>query len=125
MATNIREMAERHLSITLEGGFSLPVVFIGPDAIEDIYRCQVLLDSYKMNPDTGQMIVSDQPIVSARISSMRRVPLSGETWVLKIPSAPAETAEKLDFVLSATRAVEGGASIGFKRFYPRRAIQSC
>lgn len=122
--TNIRELAERHLSITLEGSYSLPVILIGPDGIEDNARGQVLYDTVSLNPDTGQTIVNNNPIVSLRASSLRRVPKSGENWIFKIPVTPNETAEKSDFAVTPTRASAGGASIGFQRYYLRKVKQS-
>lgn len=125
MATNIRELAERHLGATLEGGFSLPVVLIDPDGVEyDDLRGQVLYDTTGINPDTGQLIVNNNPIVSLRVSSLTRVPAAGENWLVRIPTTPSETAEKADFVISPTRSPQGGASIGFIRLYLSKAVQS-
>jgi len=121
---NIRERIERDLGTTLEGNYSLPVILIDPDGIEDEpYRAQILYDTLNINPDTGQAIISNNPIVSLRVSSLRRVPQAGEEWLFKIPITPSENAEKVDFTLSKTRAPEGGVSIGFKRYYLSRVKQ--
>lgn len=125
MTTNIRELAERHLSVTLEGGYSLPVTLVSPDAeVQDDITGQVLYDTQVFNPDTGQNIVVNMPAVTLRLSSLSRVPVDGENWIIKIPIEPKVTADKIDFALSPTRSIEKNASIGFIRLYLSKVIQS-
>lgn len=125
MGINLRELAEKHLETTLEGHYSLPVILIGPDGV--VYpekRAQVLYDTLNQNPETGQLIISNNPIVSLRVSSLERVPIAGENWIFKIPLSPSESAEKVDFAMNKTRAPEGGLTIGFKRYYLIKVKQS-
>ncbi len=128
---NIREQAESDLRFTLEGGYSLPVILIGPDAesvadqrgITQTVRGQVLYDYVKQNPDTGLDVVVHQPVVTLRTSSLSPVPQAGETWAVKIPTTPSETAALELFVFDSDRPPEGGGSIGFIRLYLQKAQQ--
>lgn len=129
---NLREKAESDLAVTLEKDFSLPVELTGPDGIPINTRVsdgsplvgQVLFDYVKVNPDTGQEMVVNLPVVSLRISSLSRVPKAGETWHMKIPNSPSTTATLENYIIDADRPPEGGKSIGFIKLYARRAIQS-
>lgn len=129
---NLREQVESDLSFTLEREWKLPVVLIDPDgntidtSLNDgeTLGGQILYDTVRINPTTGEEMVVNNPIVSLRRSSLSRVPLPGEKWVVKIPTTPSTTAPKEDFVLSPTRPPEGGRSIGFIRLYLQRVEQS-
>ncbi len=134
---NLREQCEQDLSITLEGDFGLPVELVSPDGIEYKFSAnspdplnplsimgQVLYDTVRADPDTGEPITVNEPIVSLRRSSLDRVPVSGERWVVKIPTTPSLTAELEPFILSPTRPPAGGASIGFIKLYLQRISQS-
>jgi hypothetical protein len=128
---NLRERAELDLATTLEGGFSLPVELVDPDGNEittslnggDL-RGQIIYDTTKLNPDTGEEMVINKPVVSLRRSSLARVPAAGENWFVRIPVDPKTTADKESFVFDPTRPPEGGRSLGFIRIYLRRAEQS-
>ena len=118
MALNLREQAESDLSFTLEGAFGLPVTLIAPDgSIQDNLTGQVLYDTIKVNPETGEEMVVNNPVVSLRRSSLDRIPLPGEKWIVKIPVDPSTTATLEDFIIDQTRPPEGGRSIGFIRLY--------
>ena len=125
MALNLREQAESDLSFTLEGAFGLPVTLIAPDgSIQDDLVGQVLYDTVRINPETGEEMVVNNPVVVLRRSSLDRIPLPGEKWIVKIPVDPSITATLEDFMIDETRPPEGGRSIGFIRLYLRRAQQS-
>lgn len=129
---NLRERAELDLARTLEGDFSLPVELVDPDgneitaSINDSggLRGQIIFDTVKLNPDTGEEMVLNSPVVSLRRSSLARVPEPGETWLVRIPTTPSVAAAKDDFVIDPSRPPEGGRSLGFIRLYLRRAEQS-
>ena len=133
MVTNIRHLVEANLSETLEGGFGLPVVLIAGDTgitydksendDEDL-QGQVLFDDIKQNPETGEVIISENPVVVLRRSSLGRVPVSGETWVVKIPESPVDGAQIISYAWDADRAPEGGRSIGFIILYLRKLEQT-
>lgn len=133
MTLNLREQAESDLSFTLEGAFGLPVTLIAPDgaiqskSANDITADlvgQVLYDTVRVNPDTGEEMVVNNPVVVLRRSSLDRIPIPGEKWIVKIPVDPLTTAILEDFLIDETRPPEGGRSIGFIRLYLRRVQQS-
>lgn len=120
---DLRDLAENHLGITLEGAASKEVILTDPDGAIQTVRGQVLYDKTVLNPMTGQDVVTNEPVVSLRISSLTRVPQKRERWFIKIPVSPVSGAPVEDFVLDGGRAQEGGASIGYIRLYPKKAKQ--
>lgn len=133
MSVNLREKAEQDLGKTLEGEFFLPVVLTDPDGVQhdtnqntgDPLGGQILYDIVRENPDsiTGERLVINKPVVTLRRSSLARVPLAGEKWLVRIPVDPSTTATLADFMIDQSRPPEGGRSIGFIRLYLMRAVQ--
>lgn len=132
MAENLREQLEQDLGESLEGEWGLPVVLIGPDGVKydtsandptKSLSGQVLYGKKEFNPDTGQEIYINNPIVTLRISSLARVPQNGEIWSIQIPTTPSTTAATSTFIFNG-RPLEGGASLGFLRIYPHKAVQA-
>jgi hypothetical protein len=120
------------LGKSLEGDFGLPVELITPDAViintrqSDLTPLvgQVLYNSKDVDVDTGLPIVVNNPVVTLRRSSLSRVPVAGENWVVKIPKNPSETDTLIDFGLDPSRPPEGGQSMGFIKLYLRLIEQS-
>lgn len=134
---NLRERAESDLKKSLEKEFALPVILTDPDGVKydesqnsadpadpDALSGQILYSFVSVNPETGEEIVVNNPIVSIRRSSMLRVPVAGEKWVFEIPVTPSRTAAKELFVLDDKRVPENDDSIGFIRYYLTKAEQS-
>lgn len=130
---NLREQIETDLADTLEDpdGYGLPVVLIDPDG--NIYdksandetqdlSGQILYDTTRADPDTGLDIIIHQPVVTLRRSSLSRVPVAGEKWMVRIPETPDPSAVKTTHGIE--RAPEDGKSIGFIRLYLTKAIQA-
>ena len=115
----LRYLAEKDLSQTLEGEFSIPVVLIDP-AGERIDKTvdgrqlggRVLWTRKEVSGD-GESIVVFAPIITLRESSLSRVPKSGEHWFVEIPESPREGAPMTSCLLDQSAAVEGGKSLGF------------
>lgn len=134
---NLRERAEQDLRITLEGQFGLPVELTGPGGIEiktsanspdpqnplDL-MAQVLYTTVRVSPETGEEMVTADPVIVIRRSSLSRIPQDGEKWLIKFPKDPSLTAEMANYALTPGRATEGGRSNGFIRLYPTKVIQS-
>lgn len=126
---NIRDRIEADLRVTLEGDWGLPVALISPSG-EIISTSlnggpllgQVLYDTIKANPETGEVIIVGNPVVTLRRSSLSRVPVPGEKWVVRIPTSPSTTAPLEDFMIDS-KPSEGGRSIGVIKLYLRRAKQ--
>ncbi|KPK95630.1 hypothetical protein AMJ80_04455 [bacterium SM23_31] len=130
---NLRAAIESDLHESLEGEWKMPVELINPDGENQIYSKndpsellggQVLYFSRREDPETGETIVVDQPVVTLRISSLIRVPQAGENWYIKMPVSPVEGALKERFVFTPTRSPEHGTDIGFIRIYPQRTEET-
>ncbi len=120
---NIREQIEKDLAETLEGKFGLPVELTAPDGTSFTAIGQVLYDRVQFNVETNEDMVVEEPIVVLRRSSLPRIPISGETWHVKIPVIPNRTAPKVDFITSKVRSPSGGGSIGYIKIYLQKAEQ--
>ena len=133
---NLRERAEQDLGTTLEGQWGLPVELTGPGGI--VYKTsanspdplnpltlkgQVLYTTPKIDPNTGEEIVVNKPVITLRRSSLERIPQDGENWHVKAPRDPSLTADLQDYVFTPNSASQGGRSIGFIRLYPSKAVQ--
>jgi len=132
MTINARELVESDLKYTLEGEWGLPVELVDPDG--NTYTTsandptldlvgQVMYDTTRMDPDTGNIIVINNPVVSLRRTSLARIPQAGESWIVRIPIRPEYNAPKESYYLGDLPP-EGGASIGFIRLYLTKAQQT-
>ena len=128
---SFRSVIERKLGVTLTK-LGLPVVLIDPDGVihdtdqvtGNALQGQVLNDTTRMSPETGEDISTPDPIVSIRRQSLARIPQDGERWGVRIPLSPVEGAALEDFLCDYDRAREGGGSIGFIRLYLHRPDQT-
>jgi hypothetical protein len=126
---SLRRTLERDLYDTLESEWKMPVELTGPDGIKQIYSKnnptellggQVLYSSRRENPETGETIVVNQPVVTLRVSSLVRVPKAGEKWYIKIPTGTEPNATKQAFVFTPDRSPENGTDMGFIKLYLQR-----
>lgn len=119
---NLREIAEADLATTLESptDFGLPVDLTDPDGAQQTVNGQILSAIVRNNPDTGEPVIVNNPVVVLRRSTLNRVPVAGEKWHIRMAIDPSRTAVKQDFVLDPARSPEGGQSIGFIRLYVHR-----
>ncbi len=132
MAVNLRKRAESDLGTSLEKEWGLPVVLISPDGevidtsenSGEALTGQVLYDTVTTNPETGEEVIVNNPIVTLRRSSLSRVPVPGERWIVKIPISPDPDADLTEFVISPMRSPEGGRSIGFIKLFLQKAKQT-
>jgi hypothetical protein len=127
---NYRERAEHDLGKTLEGRWGLPVALISPDGVRQDSKVdgspllgQIMYGLARLNPETGEDVTVDTPVVTLRRSSLIRVPLAGEKWIVEIPETPSMTAPKIQMIISPTKPPEGGKSIGFIRLYLQQVEQ--
>ena len=122
---NLRERVERDLAVSLEGRWGLPVTLTSPDGVKQTgLRGQVLYDIVRLNPETGEEVVIETPVVTLRRSSLNRVPVAGENWLVEIPVEPRENAPLVPYIISPVKPPEGGRSIGFIRLYLQVVEQS-
>ena len=129
---NLRTQIELDLADTVEAEFKMPVQLTGPDGITQVYKKdsitdllggQVLYTTRRVNPETGEVIIVNEPVVTLRISSLNRVPQNGERWYIKFPVSPVVGATYQSFTFTPTRATEGGQDIGIIKIYPQRIEQ--
>lgn len=129
---NLRATAEKDLYESLESEWKMPVELTSPNGIKQIYSAnnpsellggQVLYSSRRENPETGEIIVVNQPVVTLRVSSLVRIPQAGETWFIKIPVSPVVGASKHSFVFTPDRSPEHGTDMGFIKLYLQRISQ--
>ena len=131
MSLNLREQAEEDLGFTLEGEFGNLVELIAPSGqiintnVLDgsPLKGQILYDTVRENPDTGATIISNEPIVVLKRTSLSQVPKAGEGWAVRIPTDPSTSAPMENFKISPDRPPEGGRSLGFIRLYLQRNEQ--
>lgn len=124
---NLRTLAENDLALTLEGDWGIPVKLTDPDGVkyettadDRPLKGQVLWDRVKIDPDTGEEFVVQEPVVTLRKSSLARVPKYGEKWQVEIPVNPVDLETFETYVFDGrTRSIEGGESLGIIRLYPQ------
>jgi hypothetical protein len=132
---NLRELAVSDSKSLNIKDWGLVVQLISPSGIkyntdnetgEILKAKQILYDYRKLDPSTGEEITVNEPVVVMARSSLAVIPKAGEKWVMKFPADPnqSETATLSEFVLSETRAPEGGRSLGDIRLYPQKVVQS-
>ena len=111
---------------TLESEWKMPVELTSPDGVQQLYSKnnpsellggQVLYSSRRENPETGETIVVNQPVVTLRVSSLVRIPKAGEKWYIKIPTGYEPNASKQSFVFTPDRSPENGTDMGFIKLY--------
>lgn len=124
MSTNLRELGESLLGLTVEGPFGLPVDLTAPDGSQFSATGQLVYDRLEVTPDTGEVIVVTNPVAVLRRSSLDTIPANGENWHFRMPLSPSRTATKVDFVLDKSRSIEGGKSLGIIRIYLKFVEQS-
>ena len=119
----LRFTAEADLETSLEGDFGLPVTLQDADGASQTVQGQILYDTIRTNPDSGDEMVVNNPVVTVRRSSLNTIPAKGEKWIVQIPESPTAGAAIITFMLDDDRAAEGGSSIGFIRLYLRKVKQ--
>jgi hypothetical protein len=130
---NLRELAAADLKTQNLNDWSLPIILIAPDGElintdnetgEVLKAVQILYDRRKLDPATGEEITVHEPIISVTKSSLSRIPIPGEKWIIKIPISPREGAALETRQISGDRSIESGDSLDFIRLYPGKVIQS-
>lgn len=100
----------------------MPVTLIGPDGVRQSNLLgQVLYDIVRLNPETGEEVVVETPVVTLRRSSLARIPQAGEKWLVEIPVTPSTTATTEQYTLG--KPPEGGRSLGVIRLYLQKIEQ--
>ena len=116
---NLRALAEKDLSQTIEAEFAIPVTMISPKG-ERITKTvngkplagRVLWTRKEINLEAGEPVTVPFPVVTLRESSLPVVPKTGEKWYIEIPSGPRPGSPMTSYLLDAASVVETGRSLG-------------
>ena len=131
--TNLRTRAINDVKKQNLKNWSLPIILQDPDGItydkdnetgEELKAIQILYDRRVENPDTGEIVIIHEPIITIASASLLRIPEPGEKWSIRFPLDPKEPDTLSNFVFTPDRSIEGGNSLGFIRIYPQRLIQT-
>lgn len=122
--TNLRALAEKDLSHTIEVEFSTPVALISP-AGERVEKTvdgrplvgRVLWSHKETNPDTGEPVIVPTPVVTLRASSLPQAPKSGEVWAVIIPESLRQNAPLKNYVTDAAGIVEDERNFGYVNLF--------
>lgn len=89
---------------------------------EPLRAVQILYDTASIIPETGSdMVVFVETVVLSTLS-LARVPVAGEDWIIRIQKSPTDET-MVNYVISPTRAPEGGGSLELIRLYLQAAQQ--
>ena len=130
---NLRERAVIDVKNQNLKNWALPIILQDPDGNtydtdnetgEELKAIQILYDSTSQNPDTGDIIIVHEPVITIARSSLSRIPIPGETWHIKFPLDPTDEDTLSNYTFIPDRSSEGGNSLGFIRIYPLKLVQS-
>jgi hypothetical protein len=137
--STLRAQLESDLAIILERpeDWGKPVELIGPDGKEyktsanspdplnpePLYG-QVLKNTVRVSPETGQPLVIGKPAVALRVTSLEKVPEPGEKWIIRFPLEPTLTSAMVDHALTPDRSSEKNSALGYIVLYPYKVEQS-
>jgi len=111
--------------------WGLPVNLISPDGItydtdiitgDQLKALTISYDRTTIVPETGEDVVVPDLIVTLSRLSLEQIPQSGEFWIVEIPESPTSDIMK-KFMISPTKAVEGGKSNEYIRLYLQEVEQ--
>lgn len=112
--------------------WGLLIELIAPDGIkyntdietgEPLKALMTLYDRTRIIPETGEDVIVPEPIVTLSRLSLERIPAPGEKWTVRIQKSPTSE-DFLDYIISPTRAPEGGKSLEIIRLYLQKLEQS-
>jgi hypothetical protein len=84
---------------------------------------QVFFEYGRCNPETGEDLIVKEPVVILRLSSLQRVPVYGEKWIIRFPLNPVDETQLVDHLFSVDRAPEGSMTIGIIKIFPQKITQ--
>jgi hypothetical protein len=129
---NLRKLAVKDVKNLNVKDWGIPLELMGPDGTwyrtdnetgALLQALQVTYDYRKLDPQTGLEVIVNEPVITVSLSSLARIPIAGERWIVRIPVDISHLDVFVNFVLTEDRAPEGGASLGFIRLYPQKAVQ--
>lgn len=131
---NLRKQVNEDLEQSLEdiSEWGLPVELMAPDGTiqklkkdtPDKLTGQVLYNRLSFNPDTGEEIMINDPMVTLRLDSLITIPADGEIWGVSIPVRPDPDAPLVLYALTPTKAMKFNRSFGIVTLYLSKVEQS-
>lgn len=121
MPFNIREhIATNGLKRMIEGNFGLPVELTQPDGADittdengDALKGQILYDFDSIDPESGNLMVVTETMVTLRKTALSQIPNAGEVWGIRIPANPDDPDTLTQFLINTDEAPMGGGTAGF------------
>lgn len=120
---DLRVLAESDLQYSVEGEWGATMYLIDPDGVRHTVVGQLVYSYIKTDPQSGDDVVVQEPVITLRKSTLTRVPVNGEKWFCQLPDAPPST-DLLNYGLTADRANMGNNSLGIVKLYPKKVKQS-
>jgi len=128
-------LAENDLSDVIEGEFGLAVILKTPEGvpIEKTVDGKPLKGfvrhSYmdtRQQRGANEKAIINSPVVKLRLSSLRKIPASGEKWMIGIPESPRTDAEVVWYLLDSNRPIEMNRDKGTIKLFlvKMRAMQT-
>lgn len=128
----LRKLAANIAKVAIKK-FKTECVLIGPESTGTRYEtdvngdqlvCQLLSGRTTLSPDSGEEMVVFEPVAIFHRSSLQRIPVDGETWVLIAALDPELPDVKTTMSQDTSKSIEGGRSLGVIRLYMSQVKQS-
>lgn len=122
---------EKDLHDSIEGDFKVPVELIYPDgSIQTMSKNDPtetlggMLRKFTVREsmETGEPVVTHQPVLTLRRSSLNQEIKAGDNLLVKVPLIPGGV-PRLTLLATTDRSPEDGSDIGFIRLYLQQADQ--
>ena len=129
---NLRAAQEKDLADCIEGEFGDDIELTGPNGLTQTtnandptknLRAKIRYKAIRIDPETGEPMIIQDPSASIRITSLTTVPADGENWQIKMPVSPEAGAIKENFLFTPDRAAEVGTDMGYIKLKPVKPVQ--
>ena len=121
---SIPALAEKDLGSTIEGEHGMLVTLMSPDGIVTAYTADgkplkgFVRRSYKDTREkSGDKVIVNAPVVKLRITSLTRIPATGEKWRIGIPESPLAGAGIELYELDPKKPVEVNRNTGTVKLF--------
>jgi hypothetical protein len=121
---SIPALLEKDLRHTIEGEHSMQIILTSPDGITYVYandgkplRGFVRRSYADTREKSGDRVIVNAPVVKLRVTSLVRVPATGEKWVVGIPESPLNGADMELYELDPKKPVEVNRNTGTVKLF--------
>jgi hypothetical protein len=129
---NLNVAVESNLYDCIEGEFKVPVELTYPDGSiqtlsendpTELLGGMLRNFTVRENMETGEPVVTHQPVLTLRRSSLSQEIKAGANLMVKVPITPGGD-PSLSLLATTDRSPEDGSDLGFIRLYLQQAEQS-